>query len=309
MTLSDYKFVIVGSGLLGSVTAERIASVLKKPVLILEKRAHIGGNCYSETDAETNIEVHRYGTHIFHTSNTVVWNYIRQFTEFNEYRHQVLTTYNGKVYQMPINLETINSFYNISLKPYEVDEFLKKEINRDNITSVQNFEEKAISLIGRKLYEAFIKGYSKKQWQTDPANLPPEFFTRLPFRKNYNENYYFSQYQGIPLNGYTSIFNKMLSNPMISVRLNTDFFKIRHMLNKKALIVYSGPIDKYFDYCFGKLQWRSLRFEKRVVPFEDYQGTSVMNYADVNIPYTRIHEPRHLHPERNYTKQKSVVIE
>jgi UDP-galactopyranose mutase len=308
MEPTAYKFVVAGSGFLGSVVAERIANELKKPVLVVEKRNHTGGNCYSEKDAETGIELHRYGTHIFHTSNEKVWGYINRFTAFNQYRHQVLTTHRGKVYQMPINLETINSFYNLSLKPYEVDAFLQSEINKEQLSSTDNFENKAISLVGRKLYEALIRGYSKKQWQADPKVLPASLLSRLPFRKNYDENYYFSRYQGIPVNGYTAIFEKMLANPLITVMLKTDFFDIREQLSPDAMIIYSGPVDKYFNYCYGKMKWRSLRFEKQTVPYGDYQGTSVMNYADEDIPYTRIHEPRHLHCERNYPANQSVII-
>lgn len=308
MQLSDYKYVIAGSGFLGSVLAERIASVLKKPVLVLEKRAHIGGNCYSETDPETGIEFHKYGTHIFHTSNERIWNYINQFTSFNQYRHQVLTTHEGKVYQLPINLETINSFFSLSLKPFEVEEFLHQQAAKENISDTSSFEAKAISLVGRQLYEAFIKGYSAKQWQTDPAKLPAELLSRLPFRKNYDENYYFSTYQGIPSNGYTAIFQKLLSDPLIDVRLNTDFFDVKDQLAVDATIIYSGPLDRYFNYSLGKLNWRTLKFEKQVLDVEDYQGTSVMNFADVSVPYTRQHEPRHLHPERSYTQEKTLVF-
>lgn len=308
MELSEYKYVIAGSGFLGAVIAERIASELKQPVLILEKRNHIGGNCYSERDAETGIEIHKYGTHIFHTSNSKVWEYINRFTKFNHYRHQVLTTHEGKVYQMPINLETINSFFSVSLKPFEVDAFLHAEIEKEGIAAITNFEEKAISLVGRKLYEAFIKGYSTKQWNMHPKNLPATLLSRLPFRKNYDENYYFSAYQGIPENGYTAIFEKMLSSPLIDLRLNTDFFAVKELLHKEAIVVYSGPIDRYFNYSLGTLSWRTLKFEKQIIETEDYQGTSVMNFADESILYTRIHEPKHLHPERTYIKSKTVVI-
>ena len=209
---------------------------------------------------------------------------------------------------MPINLETINSFYNENLKPYEVDEFLKKEIEKENYPNPKNFEEKAISMIGRPLYEAFIKGYTKKQWQKDPKEIPESILKRLPFRKNYNESYYFSRWQGIPLNGYTEIFNKMLDHPNIEVRLNTDFFDIKSSLPKDIKIVYSGPIDQYFDYKYGKLEYRTLVFEEEIAPYEDYQGTSVMNYGNESVPYTRIHEPRHLHPENDYPSDKTLII-
>lgn len=302
------KFVVVGSGFFGAVMAERISSILKDKVLVIEKRNHIGGNCYSEIDDETGIEYHKYGTHIFHTDNKKVWNYILNFTEFNGYFHQVLTTYKSKVYQMPVNLETINSFYNINLKPYEVSSFLEKEIAKEKIGLPGNFEEKAISMMGRPLYEAFMKGYTKKQWQQEPASLPQSLINRLPFRTNYNESYYFSRWQGIPLEGYTAIFKKLLSSPLIDLKLNTDFFDIKGMIPEGAEVFYSGPIDRYFDYKYGRLDWRSLRFEIERPDYDDFQGTSVMNYADESIPYTRIHEPKHLHPERNYSINRTLII-
>jgi UDP-galactopyranose mutase len=307
MDISDYSFVVVGSGLLGAVIAERIGNHLDKPVLVIEKRDHIGGNCYSETEATTQIEYHKYGTHIFHTSNEKVWKYVNQFTTFNAYRHQVLTSYLNKIYQLPINLETINSFFNVNLKPYEVDRFM---LARTTSTAHEprNFEEKAISLLGKELYEAFIKGYTLKQWQMDPSKLPASIFNRLPFRKNYDENYFFDKWQGIPTDGYTAMFERMLSNKNIKLLLNTDFFEIRDQLKKDACLVYSGPIDRFFDYKYGKLSWRTLRFEKEVIDVEDYQGTSVINFPEIDIPYTRIHEPKHLHPERNYTKEKTIIF-
>jgi UDP-galactopyranose mutase len=308
MEVSEYKYVIVGSGFLGSIIAERITNVLGQPVLVIEKRNHIGGNCYSEIDVETGIEYHAYGTHIFHTSNEKVWGYINKFTSFNNYNHQVLTNVCGKIFQLPINLETINSYFNINLRPYEVDDFLKTKIGADFVENPSNFEEKTINLVGRELYNAFIKGYTEKQWCVNPKTLPTSLIKRLPFRKNYNESYYFSKYQGIPINGYTAIFNKLLSSPLIDLRLNTDFFDLKPFLNDQALIVYSGSIDRYFDYRLGKLKWRTLHFEKEIHRVEDYQGTSVMNYPDSNIPYTRKHEPRHLHPERSYTINKTVVL-
>lgn len=306
--MNDYKYIIIGAGFLGATVAERIANVLNEEVLILEKRNHLGGNCHSQCDPKSGIEYHTYGTHIFHTSNPEVWEYINKFTTFNSYRHQVLTTYNGKVYQMPINLETINSFYNINLKPYEVEEFLNKEIKKANIRNPDNFETMGISLIGKPLYEAFIQGYTKKQWGKDPKSLPASIIKRLPFKKNYDESYYRSFWQGIPFNGYGAIFKKMLSNPKIKVNLNTDFFKIRDKINHKSTIIYSGPIDQLFNYCFGKLEWRSLRFEHKYIDVDDYQGTSVMNYAEESIPYTRIHEWKHLHPEREEIYRKNITL-
>jgi len=307
MNIQDYSFVIVGSGFLGTVLAERIARHADQHVLVIEKRSHIGGNCYSETDEATGIEFHRYGTHIFHTSNEKVWKYIQQFTSFNNYRHQVLSSYKDRIYQFPINLETINQFYHLNLKPYEVDDFMAT-VRDHSIKEPSNFEEQAVALLGHELYEAFFRHYTIKQWQVDPRNLPASIFNRLPFRKNYIENYFFDQWQGIPENGYTRIFRNLLSHPKIRVMLDTDYFSLRYQLKKDACLVYSGPIDRYFDYKYGKLNWRTLRFEKETLDMEDFQGNSVINFPGPEIPYTRIHEPRHLHPERNYTKDNTIIF-
>ncbi len=308
MDFESIDFLIVGCGFLGSVLAERLANDLNQRVLIIDKRNHIGGNCYSEIEPITGIEYHKYGTHIFHTSNQKVWQYINKFTDFNSYFHQVLTTYHDKVYQMPINLETINSFYGINLKPYEVDGFLAKEISKEINIDKNNFEGKAISLIGRQLYEAFIKGYTLKQWQKEPSELPASLLSRLPFRKNYNESYYFSRWQGIPLNGYKNIFEKLLKSPKIQVKLNLDYFDIRHLIHQNTKIVYSGALDKFFDYKFGPLEWRSLKFDLEIKNVMDFQGTSVMNYAAHDIPFTRIHEPKHLHPEREFNEKNTLIV-
>lgn len=305
---NQYDYVLVGAGLFCSVIAEQIANDLKKKVLIIEKRDHIGGNCYSDIDATTGIEYHKYGTHIFHTSNKSVWDYISKFTTFNSYYHQVLTIYDGKVYQMPINLETINSFYNINLKPYEVDNFLNKEIALESYSAPKNFEEQAINIIGRPLYDAFIKGYTMKQWGRDPKELPTHIIKRLPFRKNYSESYFFDTYQGIPIHGYTAIFNKMLSSDNITIRLKTDFFDVKDEFSSDTKIIYSGSIDRLLDYKYGDLDYRTLTFEKELKDYDDYQGTAVMNYANEERPYTRIHEPKHLHPERKQSKSKTLII-
>lgn len=304
----SFDYVLVGAGFFCSVIAERIANDMNKKVLIIEKRGHTGGNCYSEIDNKTGIEYHKYGTHIFHTSDEEVWDYLSQFTSFNSYYHQVLTVYNGQVYQMPINLETINSFYKINLKPFEVDAFLKKEIEAESYEAPKNFEEQAINIIGRPLYDAFIKGYTQKQWGRDPKELPAHIIKRLPFRKNYSESYFFDTHQGIPTHGYTEIFNKLLASKNITLKLDTDFHEIRDEFSPYAKIIYSGSIDSLLNYKYGALDYRTLAFEKEVLDYEDYQGTSVMNYANQDIPYTRIHEPKHLHPERVYPKDKTLII-
>lgn len=304
-----YDYLIVGAGFFGSVVAERIANDLGSKVLVIDKRSYIGGNCYSEIDAETGIEVHKYGTHIFHTSSRKAWEYIAKFTELNSYHHQVLTTYKNKIYQMPINLETINSFYDLNLKPYEAKEFIKNEIAKEGVKEPKNLEEKAISLIGRPLYEAFIKEYTIKQWGKNPTELPPSIITRLPVRYNYTEDYFVdARWQGIPLHGYTAVFQKLLDSPKIHVELGCDYFRNRNSFIIRKKVIYTGPIDRFYEYKYGRLEWRSISLEKEIVDVDDYQGTSVMNYADKEVQFTRIHEPKHLHPERKDTTQKSAIF-
>ena len=307
MDISGIKFIIGGAGLTGSVIAERIANDLGGKVLIFEKRAHIGGNCDSEVDPITEIEYHIYGTHIFHTSNKTVWDYVSRFVSLNNYFHQVLTVYNNKVYQMPVNLETINSFYNVNLRPFEVDQFIN-EVNKGEFYNPENFADHAISLVGRPLYEALIKGYTRKQWGREPSTLPLSIIKRLPFRKNYIESYFFDKWQGIPIEEYHKLFERMLLSDKITIIKSTDINNLKIHFPPDATLIHTGPIDSFYNFCFGKLDWRSLRFEKDVINVEDFQGTSVMNYADENIPYTRIHEPRHIHPERSYRIDKTLII-
>ena len=305
----EYDYLVVGAGFFGSVIAERIANDLGSRVLVIDKRSHIGGNCYSETEPETGIEVHRYGSHIFHTSSKKVWDYITRFAEFNSYHHQVLTTYKNKVYQMPINLETINSFYDLNLKPSEAQEFIRNEARKERIKEPKNLEEKALSLIGRPLYEAFIKGYTIKQWDKDPKELPPTIITRLPVRYDYSEDYFVdARWQGIPLKGYKAVFERLLDSANIHVELNCDYFENRNDFDVRGRVIYTGPIDQFYNYKYGALEWRGISLRKEIVDVEDFQGTAVMNYADLEIKFTRIHEPQHLHPERKIRRCKSVIF-
>lgn len=302
-------YCIIGTGIWGATMAERIATVLKEKVLVVDQREHIGGNSASFLDEETGIECHRYGSHIFHTSIQEVWDYLRQFCEFTTYRHKVLTTYAGKVYTMPINLETINSFYGKNLHPYEVKSFLAEEIAKAGITSPKNLEEQAISLIGRPLYEAFIKGYTEKQWECDPKQLPASIIQRLPLRFNYNNDYFNDTWQGVPKDGYFTLFKNILNHPNITLRLNTTFEEVRAELPTDTRIIYTGMPDQLFQYKYGELEWRSLRFEWETKAVQDYQGTTVMNYSDADVPYTRIHEFKHYHPERQepFQCEKTVI--
>lgn len=308
LELEACRYLIVGAGLWGCVLAERIATCLGKKVLIIDKRMHSGGNCHSAPDEETGIECHLYGTHIFHTKERRVWDYLCRFTSFNTYRHRVITQYGNKFYQMPIGLATINAFYGINLRPYEAERFIAEEAGKENISQPANLEEKAVSLIGRPLYEAFIKGYTWKQWNTPPDKLPADIITRLPVRTDYNPEYFNDYWQGLPSGGYHALFDSLLTHPNISLHLGVEYADIAAGLRPGCRIFYSGPLDAFFDYRLGELAWRSLCFDKKILPHGDYQGNSVINQSDIAVPYTRTHEFRHLHPERAYQKQKTVVV-
>jgi UDP-galactopyranose mutase len=309
MNFKSYDLIIVGAGFFGATIAERVANELGKRVLVIDRRRHIGGNAYSENDSQTGIEVHKYGAHLFHTPNKTVWDYLHRFTEFSDYRHRVFSTYKNQIYSMPINLGTISQFFGKRLTPDEARALVAEQAKELDGRTPQNLEEKAVSLIGRPLYEAFIRGYTAKQWQTDPRELSESIITRLPVRYNFDNRYFNDPYEGLPVNGYTAIFEKMLANPLIEVALGTDYFDLREVIALTGVpVVYTGPIDRYFDYRAGELKWRTIDFQEEVLPIGDFQGTAVMNYADEHIPYTRILEFRHFNPERNYQTEKTVIV-
>ena len=294
--------VVVGAGFFGSVMAERFASDLGWKVLLIEKRAHIGGNCWSCPDPETGIEVHAYGPHIFHTSHESCWRYINRFTAFNDYRHTVWAARKGKVYPLPFGLAAINLLLGKRLSPDEARQWVQIEVAKEGIGEPRNLEEKALSLIGRPLYEAFVKEYTEKHWGLKATELPAYVITRLPVRYTYGVGYYNDRWQGIPSDGYGALFRRMLDHPGIEVRLNTDYFAAKESLPPHDLLIYTGPIDQFFGFRHGRLRWRSVRFEKEVLPVADFQGTSVMNECDGDVPHTRTHEFKHFTPERTFKK-------
>lgn len=303
--------VVVGAGLYGLTVAERMANLGRRVVLI-EKRDRIGGNASSSPDPATGIEVHRYGSHLFHTSNERVWDYVRRFTDFTDYRHRVYTNYRGEVYPMPINLGTINQFFRAAYSPERAREVIREQAAELEGRQPTNLDEKGISLLGRPLYEAFVRGYTAKQWQTDPRNLPASVIARLPVRYTYENRYFSDLYEGLPSQGYAAWFERMVDHPRIEIYLDVDFLAEHGPLARSRLvgqvpIVYTGPVDKYFGYEAGELSWRTLDFELELLDVGDFQGTSVMNYADVDVPFTRIHEFRHLHPERAYSTDRTVI--
>lgn len=306
--------LVVGSGFFGLTIAER-AAASGRNVTVIDRRHHVGGNAYSEYEPVTGIEVHRYGAHLFHTSNATVWEYANRFTGFTDYVHRVYATHAGVVYPLPISLGTINQFFRAAYTPDQARALVRELAGEFDAKDAANLEEKAIALIGRPLYEAFIRDYTAKQWQTDPRELPAEVISRLPVRYTYDNRYFNDRWEGLPTDGYTAWLTRMADHHRIDVKLSTDFFDESQPLNKAASVgqlpvVYTGPVDRYFDYCEGELSWRTLDFEQEVLDVGDFQGTSVMNYADADRPYTRIHEFKHFHPERfdRYPTDKTVIV-
>ena len=288
MEVKDYKYIVAGAGIFGAIIAERLASK-GNHVLVVEKRDHIAGNIYSYTDEKTGIEVHKYGSHIFHTELDEVWDYITKFTEFNDYTHTVNTRYNGELYPMPINLDTINKLYGTNMDTEEAEKFVAEEAVKTGITDPKNFEEKGLSLVGEKLYTAFLKGYTEKQWNTSATNLSAEILKRIPVRFSHDNRYFIAaKHQGIPKEGYTKMVENILNNDHIEVRTNTSFQDIESEISTNAKVIYCGQIDQLMDYSLGVLPWRSLRFEE--VRTEETLGEAVINEADPAVPYTRSHD-------------------
>ena len=308
--MSSPDLVVVGSGFFGLTIAERCANELGLNVLVIERRHHLGGNAYSEREPETGIEVHVYGAHLFHTSNKKVWDYVNRFTTFTNYQHRVFGKYKGQVYSLPMNLNLINVFFGRSHTPDEARALIAEQASEIETSKATNLEEKAISLIGRPLYEAFIRGYTAKQWQTDPTELSPDIITRLPVRYSFDNRYFNDTYEGLPTDGYTAWLERMADHPNIEVRLDTDFFDVADEFKGKVPVVYTGPVDEYFGNSEGRLSWRTVDLEAEVVEVDDFQGCSVMNYNDEDVPFTRIHEFKHFHPERadRYPTDKTVIM-
>jgi UDP-galactopyranose mutase len=289
------KFAIVGAGFSGAVLARELA-VAGHSVSVFEIRTHIGGNCYTERDDKTGILLHRYGPHVFHTDNLQVWQYVNSYTEFVPYVSRVKANTMGKVFSLPINLHTINQFFNQSLSPKEAKVFIDSKCDF-KIETPRNFEELALKSIGSELYEAFFKGYTIKQWGLHPSQLPASVLKRLPVRFNYNDNYFSHAFQGIPKNGYTPIFEALLDHKNISLFLGVEFSK-----NSAPFfdhVFCTGPIDKWFKNLYGHLGYRTLDFKKEYSQ-GDYQGCAIMNYNDLNIPFTRITEHKHFSPWENH---------
>ncbi len=286
------RFLMVGAGLSGAVIGRALAEEGHE-ITIVDSRDHIGGNCHTQRDADTGVMIHVYGPHIFHTDDEEVWAYVNRYANFLPYKNRVKTTSRGQVFSLPVNLHTINQFFGKTMRPDEAHSFITEEQADTSITDPQSFEEQAMRFVGRDLYEAFFKGYTIKQWGCHPSELPASILKRLPVRFNYDDNYFFHQFQGMPENGYTDMIAGILDHPSITVKLNTTFD--RSMAEGFDHVFYSGPLDGYFDYELGRLGYRTLDFE-RFTYDGDYQGCAVMNYGEEDVPYTRITEHKHFAP-------------
>lgn len=309
----EIDLLIVGAGLYGLTVAQQAAEKAGARVQIIDVRNHIGGNAYSYMDEETGAEIHKYGAHLFHTSSPVVWEYVNRFTEFTNYTHRVYTTHNGEVFPMPINLGTINQFFHASYTPDQARELIAEQAGELAGQDPQNLNDKGISLIGRPLYEAFIKHYTAKQWQTDPAELPASIITRLPVRFNYDNRYFKDTWEGLPKDGYTAWMERMIDNDLIRVELGVDFFDTTQPLNKEAMVgrvpvVYTGPVDRYFDYSLGDLHWRTVEFDEVRYDEGDHFGCPVMNFADSDTQYTRAIEFKNFNPERAASQNPNRTV-
>jgi len=296
-----YDYLVVGSGLFGSVFAYEAAKRGKR-VKVIDKRNHIAGNVY--TEKVENINVHKYGAHIFHTNDKEIWNYVNQFAEFNRYTNTPIANYNGELYNLPFNMNTFNKLWGV-ITPEEAKAKIEEQKAAIQIDEPKNLEEQAISLIGTDIYEKLIKGYTEKQWGRKATELPSFIIKRLPVRFTYDNNYFNDKYQGIPEGGYTQLVEKMLSSDLIDVELGVDFFENKEeYLKEFPKIVYTGMIDQFFNYEFGTLEYRSLHFENETVNVENYQGNAVVNYTDAETPYTRIIEHKHF----EFGKQPKTII-
>ncbi|RYG52959.1 MAG: UDP-galactopyranose mutase [Chitinophagaceae bacterium] len=293
------RYLIVGAGFSGCVLANLLASQTDCTIDIWESRGHAGGNCYTSRDEETGVMVHRYGPHIFNTDKKQIWDFVNSFGEFRPYVHRVKAVSNGKVYPLPVNLLTINQFFNRSLNPTQAKEFLAS-VADNSIEEPKNFEEQALKFIGKELYEAFFYGYTKKQWGCEPCLLPASILKRIPVRFNYDDNYHPHPYTGIPVDGYTAVMEKMIAHKNISLNLNKKFDP-QNLPTLYDHIFYTGPIDAFFNYEHGRLGYRTVKFE-RLSSNGDFQGTSQMNYCDENVPFTRISEHKHFTPWEKHDK-------
>jgi len=305
------KYLIIGAGFSGTVLAHQLCNTIDCSIDIWDERDHIGGNCHTKRDAQTGIMVHQYGPHIFNTDKKEIWDFVNSLVEFKPYVHRVKAMSNGKVYSLPVNLHTINQLFEKSFTPAEAKAFLET-LADTSIVDPQNFEEQALRFIGKELYEAFFYGYTKKQWGCEPTELPASILKRIPVRFNYDDNYHNNIYTGIPVDGYTAVIEKLVQHKNISITLNKKFDSLTDVSGYDH-VFYTGPIDAYFNFKYGRLGYRTVTFEAHYAD-GDYQGVTQMNYCNVDVPYTRITEPKHFtyweqHDKTIYFKEFSKETE
>lgn len=295
----QYRFLIIGAGFSGTVLANRLAHNLDCTVDIWDEREHIGGNCHTERDNETGIMVHKYGPHIFNTDKKEIWDFVNSFVEFRPYVHRVKAMSKGKVYSLPVNLHTINQVFDKTFTPAGAKDFLEA-LGDKTIAEPKNFEEQALKFIGKQLYYAFFYGYTKKQWGCEPAELPASILKRIPVRFNYDDNYHNNIYTGIPVDGYTALIEKLVDYPNIQVELNRKFDPSTNT-SEYHHVFYTGPVDAYFNFKYGRLGYRTVTFEK-FTEKGDHQGVTQINYCDEDVPFTRIAEHKHFTPWETHDK-------
>ena len=294
-----YRFLIIGAGFSGAVMANRLADKLDCTIDMWDEREHIGGNCHTERDEETGVMVHKYGPHIFNTDKKEIWDFVNSFVEFRPYVHRVKAMSNGKMYSLPVNLQTINQIFDKTFTPAQAKEFLET-LGDKTIADPKNFEEQALRFIGKQLYYAFFYGYTKKQWGCEPTELPASILKRIPVRFNYDDNYHNNIYTGIPVDGYTALFEKLIVDPKIKVELNKKFDPASDT-SAYDHVIYTGPVDAWFNFKYGRLGYRTVTFEK-FTEQGDHQGVTQVNYCDEDVPYTRIAEHKHFTPWEAHDK-------
>ena len=294
-----YRFLIIGAGFSGAVMANRLADKLDCTIDMWDEREHIGGNCHTERDEETGVMVHKYGPHIFNTDKKEIWDFVNSFVEFRPYVHRVKAMSNGKMYSLPVNLQTINQIFDKTFTPAQAKEFLET-LGDKTIADPKNFEEQALRFIGKQLYYAFFYGYTKKQWGCEPTELPASILKRIPVRFNYDDNYHNNIYTGIPVDGYTALFEKLIVDPKIKVELNKKFDPASDT-SAYDHVIYTGPVDAWFNFKYGRLGYRTVTFEK-FTELGDHQGVTQVNYCDEDVPYTRIAEHKHFTPWEAHDK-------
>lgn len=303
--MAEFDYIVVGAGFFGSTVAQKLADK-KKRVLIIDKRNHIAGNAYSYINSSSKIEIHKYGTHIFHTNVTPIWEYVNQFGQFNNYVHRVTTMSQGQRLPIPINFETLVAV----LGKERASDFAQKvetSVATVKRSDSDNLKDWAISSVGPELYDRVIAGYTEKQWGLPPDLLPSSIISRLPIRTDLEDRYFTDRYQGVPLDGYEALVQNQLDSNYITLELECDFLDIRQQLNTNQYVIYTGPIDKFFSYQEGELGWRTLDFQVETLQCADFQGCAVQNYADLDVPYTRIHEFKYLNPERKIEGNETVI--